>query len=550
MCARMSTTPVPDPVSTREAFAAARSLAARDWLADDPHFVSLVPEFAELRPFAARCATEINGWAKNTNRDEHLPRLDRFDPDGRRTEGILHHPDHARIGEAIWGVDLLGRYRKPGHERETLGLLYLLSQNGEGGWCCPMACTAGMIKVCQQATDLPANWLDRLLAPDYAGMLYASQFLTEIQGGSDVGANSVSARPASGDLGSAGWWELSGEKWFCSVIDANLFLVTARPEGAAGGTAGLRAFVVPRALPGLDLRDPTSEPNRFTIRRLKWKLGTRSMASAEIDLEGALGWPVADFQRTVEIVLNTSRHYNAVCAAGILQRAWREADAWARTRIAFGRPIVEFPGVARSLAKLKCEAHAARSLTFDLAKLADEMAVTHADVSRATAWRMLVNLNKIWTALTCPAGVRDAMEVVGGNATIEEFTVLPRLLRDSLVLEAWEGAHGVLCAQLLKDAKKGMHLPMFAYLRGLAPAGSVASIDALAALWEKTLARSDREIVWRDLVEQSRAPVQAMLMRAQGVDDAVVEHFVNLHDRGFDPLNDPGLGARLRTVVG
>ena len=160
-----------------------------------------------------------------------------------------------------------------------------------------------------------------------------------------------------------------------------------------------------------------------------------------------------------------------------------------------------------------------------------------------------MNLNKIWTALTCPAGVRDAMEVVGGNATIEEFTILPRLLRDSLVLEAWEGAHGVLCAQLLKDAKKGMHLPMFAYLRSVAPAGSVASIDALAALWDSTLARPDREVVWRDLVEQSRAPVQAMLMRAQGVESAVVEHFVNLHDRAWDPLQDPRLDARLRAVI-
>ena len=489
----MASIAVPDPSSTREAFADWRARVARDWLADDPHFVSLVPDFPELRPFAARCATEVNAWTKNTNRDEHLPRLERFDPDGHRTEAIVHHPDHMRIGEAIWGADLLGRYRQPGHERETFGLLYLLSQNGEGGWCCPMACTAGMIKVCQQASDLPAGWLDRLLDADFGKMLFASQFLTEIQGGSDVGANAVVARPAEGEAGAAGWWALTGEKWFCSVIDANLFLVTARPSGATGGTAGLQAFVVPRALPGLDPRDPSSEPNRYAVRRLKWKLGTRSMASAEIDLEGALGWPVADFARTVEIVLNTSRHYNAVCAAGILQRAWREADGWARTRVAFGRPIVEFPGVARSLAKLRCEAHAARSLTFDLAKIGDELAVGP-DVALATAWRMLVNLNKIWTALTCPAGVRDAMEVVGGNATIEEFTILPRLLRDSLVLEAWEGAHGVLCAQLLKDAKKGMHLPMFAYLRSVAPAGSVASIDALAALWDSTLARPDRRV--------------------------------------------------------
>lgn len=557
------------PESTRDAFAEWRAATSHDWLADDPHFTSLAPEFPELRPFATACATTIDGWTRNTNRDEHLPRLQRFDPDGRRTEGIVFHPDHQLIGEAIWGVDLLGRYRAPGHERETLSLLYLLAQDGEGGWCCPMACTAGMIKVCQSAvkadpsgTGLPADWLARLLDPDFAGMLYASQFLTEIQGGSDVGANVVTAKPA--DLGDPrapqeGWWCITGEKWFCSVIDANLFLVTARPEGAPPGTAGLKAFVVPRALPGLDPRSPNSEPNRFSVRRLKWKLGTRSMASAEVDFEGAYGWPVADFHGTVEIVLNTSRLYNAVCACAILQRAWREADAFARTRFAFGKPILDFPAVARTVAHLNCEAHAARSLTFHLAALSDEIALAEGQATRAgsptdgrSAWRMLVNLNKIWTALTCPAGVRDAIEVLGGNGAIEEFSVLPRLLRDSLVLEAWEGGHGVLCAQLLKDARRGLHRPMFAHLRGVAESAGVGSggMETLAALWEATLSRPDADIVWRDLLEHSRAPVQALLLRAQAVPEPIIDHFVALHDRGCDPLTDKNLGPRIRAVVG
>ena len=412
-----------------------------------------------------------------------------------------------------------------------------------------MACTAGMIKVCARADDLPADWLDGLLSPDYGRMLYASQFLTEVQGGSDVGANAVVARPADGELGGQGWWSLTGEKWFCSVIDANLFLVTARPEGAKAGTSGLRAFVVPRALPGQDPRDPRSEPNRYAVRRLKWKLGTRSMASAEVDFEGAYGWPVADFVRTVDVVLNTSRLYNAVCAAAILQRSWREADGWARTRLAFGQPVLAFPAVARTVAKLRVEAHAARSLTFHLAALADQLAVGAPDPALSAAWRMLVNLNKIWTALTCPAGVRDAIEVLGGNGAIEEFSILPRLLRDSIVLEAWEGGHGVLCSQLLKDSRRGLHRPMFAHLREVAGEADVPTIDALAARWDTTLSRADADVVWRDLVEASRTAVQAMLLRAQGVDPAVVEHLVCLNARGYDPLDDPGLAARLQAVI-
>lgn len=536
----------PTPESARAALSDWRARVGRDWLADDPHFVSLVPDFATLRDFAARCASEVDVLARNTNRDAHLPRLQRYDPDGRRTEGVVFHPDHHRIGAIVWDADVLGRYRSPGQERQTLSLLYLLAQNGEGGWCCPLACTAGMIKVCQRAEDLPEEWLRGLLSSVYAEMLHASQFLTEIQGGSDVGANVLSAVPAAD---APGWWQLTGEKWFCSVIDARLFLVTARPVGGAAGTAGLRAFVVPRALPGLDLLDASSAPNRYTVRRLKWKLGTRSMASGEVDFDGAYAWPVADFQRTVETVLNTSRLYNAVCASGMLQRAWREADAWARTRVAFGTPILAFPSVARTLARLHCEAWASRSLTFDLVAMADRIALGSSDPDAQSAWRMLVNLNKIWTALTCPAGVRDAIEILGGNGAIEEFSVLPRLLRDSLVIEAWEGGHGVLCAQLLRDAKKGLHRPMFAYLEGRVGVGSSA-MGELAELWERTLARKDVAVVWRDLVEQSRPVVQGALLRAQGAPEAIVSHFVALHDRALNPLNDPGLEERIRQVVG
>ncbi len=537
----------PTPESTRAALADWRGRVGSDWLADDPHFRSLAPEFPELRRFAARCAAEVDALARNTNRDENLPRLQRYDADGRRTESVVFHPDHHRIGEAVWAADVLGRYRSPGQELQTLSLLYLLAQNGEGGWCCPLACTAGMIKVCQRATDLPAPWLQGLLSPRYADMLHASQFLTELQGGSDVGANVLSASPAED---APGWWKLTGEKWFCSVIDARLFLVTARPVGAPVGTTGLRAFVVPRALPGLDLLDPASTPNQYMVRRLKWKLGTRSMASAEVDFQGAYGWPVADFQQTVETVLNTSRLYNAICASGMLQRAWREADAWARTRLAFGSPILAFPSVARTLARLQCEAWASRSLTFDLAAMADRIALGSAGPTEPTAWRMLVNLNKIWTALTCPAGVRDAIEIVGGNGAIEEFSVLPRLLRDSLVIEAWEGGHGVLCAQLLRDAKKGLHRPMFTYLEQRVGVAGAAAVQGLAALWDQTLSRKDAAVVWRDLVEQSRPIVQAALLRAQGAPDAIVRHYAAMHDASLNPLNDPDLEDRIRAVIG
>jgi alkylation response protein AidB-like acyl-CoA dehydrogenase len=529
------------PTAARAAFADWRAAVSADWIADDPHLVSLlahhgaVDALPALRTFAATCAGDIDTWARETNRDEHLPQLRRWDGVGNRTESVSFHPDYHRIGRAVYASGVMSRYATPGRELETLGLTYLLAQDGEAGHCCPLACTAGMIKILQAAGDAPAEWLERLYDPDYDTHFHGSQFLSEVQGGSDVGANALVARE------SPDGWTLWGEKWFCSVIDAHLFLVTARPEGAPPGTAGLRAFVVPRRL-------PDGTVNAFEIRRLKYKLGTRSMASAEVDFRGAVGRPVGDFRRTVEIVLNTSRLYNATCAGAFLQRAWREADAYARTRTAFGSPILAFPSIARTVARLKVEAYAARSVTFLLAARAPD-----------PAWRMLVNLNKIWTALTCPAGMRDAIEVLGGNGAIEDFSVLPRLLRDSLVLEAWEGGHGVLCAQILRDAKKlRLHEPAFALLETLGGPALGPRLAAARARWDRLLALPDADAAAhvRDLVEELRPVAQAAALaaeaRAPGADPllpVVIEHLLVTTGRAWDPLDDAGLAGRVAALT-
>lgn len=527
------------PDAARAEFDAWRAAAAADWF--DPHLASLLRHYGRtgaedtLRAFAATCAGPIDQWTRTTNKDENLPRLDRWDGQGHRTEGVAFHPDNDAIGREVWASGIMARYATPGRELETFGLLYLLAQDGEGGHCCPLACTAGLIKILQASGDAPAGWLDRLTSSDYAVRWHGAQYLTEVQGGSDVGANALVATPGPDG------WRLSGEKWFCSVIDARLFLVTARPVGAPAGTEGLRAFAVPRHL-------PDGAPNGFRIRRLKTKLGTRSMASAEVDFDGAWGHPVGDLRRTLELVLNTSRLYNAVCAAGFLQRAWREADAFARARTAFGKPILAFPAIARIVARLKTEAYAARSVSFLLADLADRG-------EEPEAWRMLVNLNKIWTALACPAGVRDAMEVFGGNGTIEDFSVLPRLLRDSLVLEAWEGGHGVLCAQVLKDCRRyRLHERMFALLEKLG--GPDPRLDEQRARWARVVASPDAEAHIRDVIEELRPVAQAMALRAEsrtpGSDPAlpaVVEHLLATSARGWDPLDDEGLDRRVAALL-
>ncbi len=433
----------------------------------------------------------------------------------------------------------MARYGERGRELETLALLYLFAQNGEGGHACPMACTAGMIKILQRSDAARRDeWLARLLDPSYHTHFHAAQFLTEVQGGSDVGANAVVATP-DGDT-----WRLNGEKWFCSVIDAHLFLVTARPIGGKAGTGGVDAFVVPRTL-------EDGATNGFHIRRLKYKLGTRSMASAEVDFVDAVAWRVGDFHQTVEVVLNTSRLYNAVCSSAALQRSWREAHHYAHTRVAFGQPIARFPTVARLLAHLRTEAYGARGLTFLLADLADR----ELDVDTAGAWRMLVNLNKYWTAIAATRGVRDAIEVLGGNGAIEEFTVLPRLLRDMIVCEAWEGGHNVLCTQAYKDAVKlGLHRQMFAFLRSIG--ADEARLAAVEARWERVLALPPKEALWyvRDLADELRPVAQEAALKATSDEEDPVravarEHLLATTVRGYDALGDAALSRRVAALT-
>ncbi len=396
-------------------------------------------------------ATRLRTLAVETNHDANLPRLERFDGLGVLREQVVFHPSYHDAGRLIWQTGVLSEYSRPGNETLQMALLYLFAQVGESGHLCPLACTAGMIKSIQElgTDEQKKKYLPGLYQRDYDRRIHASQFLTEIQGGSDVGLNAVVARAEDGG------YRLYGEKWFCSVIDARLFLMTARPEGAPSGTRGLGLFIVPREVDGA--------VNRFSVRRLKQKLGTRAMASGEADFEGAWAEPIGaldrGFKNVVSIVLNTSRLYNAVCCSGAITGAYREAATFARHRRAFGEAIASFPLVGQALAELRAEALASLSGCLRIAAQADRMLVQGASDEERLAWRIAVNVNKYWTAVRNTQSAQRAIEVLGGNGTIETFSPLVQLYRDSMVLESWEGSHNVLVQQVLRDsARYGAHL--------------------------------------------------------------------------------------------
>ena len=405
-----------------------------------------------LHRCGAMAATRMDELARRSNLDDALPELVRFDNMGERHEEVVFHPSYYDLGAMVWSTAVVAVLEKPGNEVLSSALAYMLSHNGEAGHICPVACTAGLVKLLQAAgtEQQREHFLPLLLQTDYSRRMHASQFVTEIQGGSDVGANDCVAEPDP----ESGLYHIHGEKWFCSVADAGIFVVTARPTDAEEGTKGLGLFLVPRMVNGVN--------NNFGIRRLKDKLGTRSLATAEIEFWGALADPILPvedgFKHLVGIVLDTSRGYNAVAACGMMRRAFMEAQTYALHRLAFGKPIMDFPALQEILARMKVLQFAATAATMRIMHMGDLAATGEDTDALKTARRIQVMINKYWTSRICTDVVRMGIEVLGGNGTIEDFSVLPRLYRDTAVLENWEGTHNTLCAQVLRDfAQRQLH---------------------------------------------------------------------------------------------
>ncbi|MBL8617002.1 MAG: acyl-CoA dehydrogenase family protein [Deltaproteobacteria bacterium] len=468
----------PDDAAARGRAALTAWLAAQptDLFADDAELRALVEAYGfedrapGLSAAGRAVAGPLDAAVRENNLHRNLPVLDDYDAVGNYRPRVSHHPSWREAGRIIYGTGIMAAYgeaRRP--HRYVLSLFYLTAQAGEAGHNCPLACAAGAIRVLQElgTPAQQARYLSPLLNPDFDQNFTASQFLTEVQGGSDVGANALIATPVERGRGAGSRWTLRGEKWFCSNVDADVYVITARVADPARGTAGLGLFLVPA------LR-ADGRPNRVHIRRLKDKLGTRSMASGELDLldaEAEAIGPVDDgFKNVIQHVITTSRLYNATGCAAHARRAWVVASTYAQHRAAFGRPIGAFATVQETLAWMRADAAAMLAGSLWLAALAERQDAGALQPPEAAFFRVAVNLHKLRTAQLAHEAVNRGIEVLGGNGAIESFSVLPRLLRDNVVYENWEGTHNVLRAQVLRDCERyGVHEGFFAVLAGALP---------------------------------------------------------------------------------
>jgi alkylation response protein AidB-like acyl-CoA dehydrogenase len=384
--------------------------------------------------------------------DRCQPVLRSFDRDGNRVDAIDYHPAYQEMARCAYEFGLVSmRYDRTLREQRgyvpsvlLFGLGYLLTQ-AETGLYCPVCMTDGAARVLLKfaSPELRARYLPRLAARDFKSLYQGAMFLTEKQGGSDVGSNTTMAAD-KGDH-----WELQGDKWFCSNVDADVILALARPEGAEEGTKGLGMFLVPKTL-------PDGSRNRFRINRLKDKLGVRSMPTGEVTFEGAVAYVVGDvgegFAYMTEM-LNLSRLYNSVASIGIMRRAVLEAVSHAHNREAFGRRVIDFPLMQRVLADMIVEHEAATALVFEAVRQLDIADSTGGDPVAERRLRMLTPLTKYHTGRLAVQIASEALEVLGGNGYIEEF-VTCRLLRDAQVLPIWEGTTSILILDAVRAMTK------------------------------------------------------------------------------------------------
>jgi alkylation response protein AidB-like acyl-CoA dehydrogenase len=391
----------------------------------------LTPHFARLGALVGNRLDDLASAA-----DRNPPALHPRDRQGRDAGRIEKHPAYRELERIAFSeFEMAAMSHRPAlgwpqpiHPVAKYTFQYLFSQS-EFGLMCPLSMTDSLTRTLRRFGDkaLVDRYLPALLAGEADAFAQGAMFMTEQEAGSDVGATATRAAP-DGDA-----WRLHGDKWFCSNADADLALVLARPEGGSAGTRGLGLFLMPRRLPDGTL-------NAYRVLRLKDKLGTRSMASGEIALNGARAWLVGELERgfvQMAEMINQSRLSNAVRSAGMMRRALHEALCVARGRQAFGRALIDLPLMQRQLLKIMLPAEEALSMCLFTAA-----ALRRADDGEEEAKalrRILTPLVKFRCCRDARKVAGDAMEVRGGCGYIEEW-IEPRLLRDAHLGSIWEGA--------------------------------------------------------------------------------------------------------------
>ncbi|SCL13698.1 putative acyl-CoA dehydrogenase [Micromonospora nigra] len=500
-------------MTTHEVFNQVPPLAGHD-TADDPALLDgldregagwATAELHELGRLAGSTEAIEHGRLAN----DHPPVLRTHDRYGHRIDEVEFHPSwHELLGTAVtyglhaaaWADD------RPGAHVARAAKFY--AWRPDAGHGCPISMTYAAVPALRHAPDLAARYEPLLTATAYEpGLraphskrgLLAGMSMTEKQGGSDVRANTTTARPEPD-----GSYRLVGHKWFTSAPTCDLFLTLAQAPD------GLTCFLVPRVLP-----DGTRNPMR--LMRLKDKLGNRSNASSEIEYEHAVAWRVGDEGRGVRTIIdmvNLTRLDCLVGAAAGMRQGVTTAAHHAAHRRAFGRHLVDQPLMRNVLADLAVESEAATVLMMRLAGATDRSARGDADESAFR--RLAVAVGKYWVCKRWPGHAAEALECLGGNGYVEE-SGMPRLFRESPLNSIWEGSGNVAALDVLRALTREPEVMAAFEAELAAAAGADARLDAAVRRLRADLTDPHEvELRARRLVERLALVVQGSLLVRHG----------------------------------
>ena len=460
-----------------------------EWKLGAERLAAMEPELLEMGELAAGRLFDLQR-ADRCNK----PTLTQWDAWGARIDRIELTPlwrEAERLAVRL-GLTAIPYERKDGPWSRTrqLALVYLFHPVTDV-YSCPLAMTDGAARTLLESNNAPLiqRAVPHLTSRDPAEFWTSGQWMTESTGGSDVGLSRTTARR---DVD--GVWRLSGKKWFTSAASSQMALALGRPEENGPGGSGLALFY-------LETRRPDGSLNGIRIERLKDKLGTRKLPTAELSLEGAAAELVAgasDGTRTIEPMLRITRTWNSVCAAASMRHGLALAQDYAARRRAFGARLADQPLHRETLAELEARAAGAFLLTFFLVELLGRDEAGLLDAGEKSLLRFLAPIVKLATGKRAVHVASEALEAFGGAGYVED-TGIPVLLRDAQVLPIWEGTTNVLCldALLRADPERGL-----AALQGWmhrAMKGAVDGVFKTSA--ELAGAAVSHAIRWRSSVE-------------------------------------------------
>ena len=481
---------------------------------------AIEPELADLAALAAGALWDFQRADRHNE-----PRLTSFDGWGNRIDHIELSPlwrEAERLAVQL-GLTAHPRERQHGSwSRVHQFLLVHLFHPVTDVYTCPLAMTDGAARTLLASGNqaLIERAVPHLTSRDAGSFWTSGQWMTEATGGSDVGLSLTRAEHRDGA------WRLHGKKWFTSAATSQMALTLARPDGNGPGGSGLALFY-------LETRDADGELNGIRVERLKDKLGTRKVPTAELTLDGAVAQLVAGpthGTRSIEPMLRITRTWNSVCAASFLRHGLGLAEDYAARRFAFGARLSDQPLHRATLDDVDAESAGAFLLAFELVMLLGRDEGGELDPGEGALLRLLTPLAKATTGRQAAAGASELVEAFGGAGYVED-TGIPVLLRDSQVLPIWEGTTNVLALDLLLRAE--LEQGLAALRERISRAGSTATDPELRSAGAASLAAVDRAIDWhratRDPLHRQRAARRFTLTLGRALELALLaEHAASL----------------------